>query len=196
MGGCTLPAASSKPDPPFSPSIAQSFHLLSFPAGRVSLCVWTQHRFSCTTPLSPELLTPSQTVSVRKQLPSLPSPTHFSMSPGSLGHPQRVWARGLCGHWAAQSLLSPSPCPEHRPGAFHGAGDAQEHPNPITTVSFVPSTCLPSRNYPSPVSQAGREGWKCCGMCGVRIWCLTLVPAGDKGTVGVEKWGPGVTPWK
>lgn len=43
--------APSQPDPPISPGIAQSFHLLSFPAGGcVSLCVWTQHRFSCTSP--------------------------------------------------------------------------------------------------------------------------------------------------
>lgn len=99
----------------------------------------------------------------------------------------------------AQFLLSPSPCPEHSPsssGASHGAGDGQDHPSPITTLGAEPRTCLPSRNYPSPVSQAGREGWSCRGMCGVGIWCSALIPAGDKGTVGLEKWGPGVTPWK
>lgn len=82
-------------------------------------------------------------------------PPHFSMSPGSLGHPQRVRARGLCGHWAAQSLLSPSPCP----GASRGAGDAQEPPNPKITLDFEPPTCLPSRNSPSTGSQAGRDVW-------------------------------------
>lgn len=163
VGGGTLPAASSRPAPPLSPDIAQSFHLLSFPAWRVSLCVWTRHRFSCTSPSlhlhSPELLTLSQTVSVKKLTAgSLHCPI-FSMSPCSLGHPQRVCAWGLCGHWAAQSLLSPSPCPEHSsPGASRGAADAQEHPNPVTLLAFEPKTCLPSRNYPSPERQAGRAG--------------------------------------
>lgn len=197
MGGCTLPAATPKPDPfSFSwhcPELSSPL-LLSwegFPS-----CLDSTQIFLHLPPLSIRTLLSSPHSTSNHQgwgtYSRVPSPIFHV--PRLTGHPQRVWAQGLCGHWAAQSLLSPSPCPEHRsssPGASPGAGDAQDHPKPTTTLGFEPPTCLPSRNYPSTGSQAGREGWSCSGMCGMGIWCSALTPAGDKGT-----WGDSLERWK
>lgn len=148
--------APSQPDSPFSPGIAQSFHLLSFPAGRVCvpLCLDSTQIFLHLPP----------TLSICTLLSSSLHPKLSVLGHNSLHNlllpifprPQAQWdthrGSGLRGSVGTGQLR---PC---SPGASHGAGDAQEHPNPITTLSFDPTTHPPSRNYPSPVSQAGKEG--------------------------------------
>lgn len=108
-------------------------------------CVWTLHRFSCTSPLSPshspELLTPSQT-SVRKLTAGslhcpFPAPPPFFHVPRLTGTPPEDLGSGAL--WALGSSVP----------ALSTAPAALVYPTPIITLGFEPKTCLLTEIIPA-----------------------------------------------